>query len=166
MLCSIELHLVSLALSSRDTHPQARRCFVTPGLQKRKAVDISSGVSAIVGIILYYLPPLLLSFLLCQPLCHSRYLSISEQLKNSPRPFYSASNYYLEKAFFSDSTAQKALANVRNAIKDCDYKSGKQAFSEIAPHYSSLPIVKDMETKLEEIRLQREKHYTGKPVVW
>ena len=108
------------------------------------------------GIILYYLPPLLLSFLLCQPLWHSRYLSISEQLKNSPRPFYSASNYYLEKAFFSDSTAQKALANVRNAIKDCDYKSGKQAFSEIAPHYSSLPIVKDMETKLEEVRLQNK----------
>jgi len=116
------------------------------------------------GVVFFYLLPLLLSFLFCFPLWHSRYLSLSEQLKSSPRPFYAASDYYLEKAFLTDSTAQKALTKVQNAIRDCDYESGKQALAEIAPVYSSLPIVTDLKTKLEELQLQQKNHYTEKTI--
>ena len=116
--------------------------------------------TGILGVIFSYLLPLLLSLLFCCPLWHSRYLSTSERLRNSPRPFYAASGYYLEKAFLTDRTAQKALTKVRDAIKASDYQSGKQAFDEIAPVYSALPVVKDLKTKLDEVQQKKKKHFT------
>ena len=105
----------------------------------------------VVIIVMSYVAVILASFLFCHPYPFpGLLLRLSEQLKNSPRPFYAASRHYLEGSFERDRTVKPALAEFDQALKDGQYLTCRLALSKIPEHYREVGAVQEREAQLRE----------------
>ena len=68
------------------------------GDRKNRRCNDFDNIKGLKRLMMVYLPAMLATFLICHPFSRKQMLDLSEQLRNSSRPFYSAADHYQKKA--------------------------------------------------------------------